>query len=113
MHGSTSSTKSIRNPYPLRTGIQTQLLEAVRELRDLGIEVVFENENIHTFQPTSEIFLTIAATIAENDLEVDSARQRWSIQHRCENGWISVGSRLFGLKLTADNELEIVPERRQ
>ena len=56
----------------------TQLLEAVRELRDLGIEVVFENENIHTFQPTSEIFLTIAATIAENDLEVDSARQRWS-----------------------------------
>ena len=33
----------------------TQLLEAVRELRDLGIEVVFENENIHTFQPTSEI----------------------------------------------------------
>lgn len=88
----------------------TQLLEAVRELRDLGIEVVFENENIHTFQPTSEIFLTIAATIAENDLEVDSARQRWSIQHRCENGWISVGSGLFGLKLTADNELEIVPE---
>lgn len=62
----------------------TQLLEAVRELRDLGIEVVFENENIHTFQPTSEIFLTIAATIAENDLEVDSARQRWTIQHRCE-----------------------------
>ena len=88
----------------------TQLLEAVRELRDLGIEVVFENENIHTFQPTSEIFLTIAATIAENDLEVDSARQRWSIQHRCENGWISVGSGLFGLKLTADNELEIVTE---
>ena len=81
----------------------TQLLEAVRELRDLGIEVVFENENIHTFQPTSEIFLTIAATIAENDLEVDSARQRWSIQHRCENGWISVGSGLFGLKLTTKN----------
>lgn len=88
----------------------TQLLEAVRELRDIGIEVVFEKENIHTFQPTSEIFLTIAATIAENDLEVDSERQRWSIRHRCENGWISIGNGLFGLKLTADNELEIVPE---
>ena len=47
----------------------TQLLEAVRELRDCGIEVIFENENIHTFQPTSEIFLTIAAAIAENDLD--------------------------------------------
>lgn len=88
----------------------TQLLEAVRELRDIGVEVVFEKENIHTFQPTSEIFLTIAATIAENDLEVDSERQRWSIRHRCENGWISIGNGLFGLRLTADNDLEIVPE---
>ncbi len=88
----------------------TQLLEAVRELRDIGIEVVFEKENIHTFQPTSEIFLTIAATIAENDLEVDSERQRWSIRHRCENGWFSIGSGLFGYKMTADNELEIVPK---
>ncbi len=88
----------------------TQLLEAVRELRDIGIEVVFEKENIHTFQPTSEVFLTIAATIAENDLEVDSERQRWSIRHRYENGWISIGTGLFGFKMTPDNELEIVPE---
>lgn len=88
----------------------TQLLEAVRELRDIGVEVVFENENIHTFQPTSEVYLTIAATIAENDLEVDSERMRWSIRHRYENGWIGVGSGLYGLRLTKDNELAIVPE---
>lgn len=88
----------------------TQLLEAVRELRDIGIEVVFENENIHTFESTSEIFLTIAATIAENDLEVDSKRMVWSYKHRIENGWISIGSGLYGLRLTAENELEIVPE---
>ena len=88
----------------------TQLLEAVRELRDCGVEVIFESENIHTFQPTSEIFLTIAATIAENDLDVDSERMRWSIRHRCENGWISIGNGLFGLKLTPENDLEIIPE---
>ena len=88
----------------------TQLLEAVRELRDIGIEVIFEKENIRTFQPTSEIFLTIAATIAENDLEVDSERQRWSMRHRFENGWISIGGGLFGFKMNANNELEVVPE---
>ena len=88
----------------------TQLLEAVRELRDIGIEVIFEKENIHTFEPTSEVFLTIAATIAENDLEVDSERMRWSVRHRCENGWISIGSGLYGLRLTVDNELEVIPE---
>ncbi len=87
-----------------------QLLEAVRELRDLGIEVVFEKEQISTFQPTSEIFLTIAATVAENDLQVDSERQKWSIQRRCENGWISIGSGMYGYRMVNGNDLEIVPE---
>lgn len=87
-----------------------QLLEAVRELRDLGIEVVFEKEQINTLASTSELFLTLAATIAENDLEVDSQRQRWSIQHRYENGWINVGSGIEGYSMTKDNNLEIVPE---
>lgn len=88
----------------------TQLLEAVRELRDIGIEVVFEKENIHTFDSTSEIFLTIAATIAENDLEVDSERMRWSVQHRYENGFISIGSGLYGYRMTPENELVVIPE---
>ena len=88
----------------------TQLLEAVRELREIGVEVVFENENIHTFEPTSEVFLTIAATIAENDLEVDSERMRWSVRHRYENGWISIGGGLYGFRMTGENELETIPE---
>lgn len=87
-----------------------ELLQAVRELRDLGIEVIFEKEQIHTFDPTSEVFLTIAATIAENDLQVDSERQRWSIDHRIRNGWIGIGPCLYGYRMTKDNELVIVPE---
>lgn len=74
----------------------TQLLEAVRELRDIGVEVVFEEGNIRTFNAGSELFLTIAATIAENDLKTDSERMRWSIHHRYENGFISVGTGLYG-----------------
>lgn len=87
-----------------------QLLEAVRELRDLGIEVVFEKEQISTLATTSELFLTIAATIAENDLQVDSERMKWSIRHRYENGWISIGSGMYGYTMTKDNNLVIVPE---
>ena len=88
----------------------TQLLEAVRELRDIGIEVIFENENIHTFEPTSEVYLTIAATIAENDLEVDSERMRWSFKHRFENGWVCIGPGTYGLRMAPDNEIEVVPD---
>ena len=90
-----------------------ELLEVVRELRDLGIEVIFEKEQISTMQPTSELFLTIAATIAENDLEVDSQRQKWSFQHRFENGWYSIGSGMYGYRMTGNNQLTIVPEQAE
>lgn len=87
-----------------------QLLNAVRELRDLGVEVIFEKENISTMKSTSELFLTIAATVAENDLKVDSERQKWSIRRRCENGWISIGSGMYGYSMTDENTLVVIPE---
>jgi site-specific DNA recombinase len=90
-----------------------ELLQAVRELRDMGIEVIFEKEQISTLQPTSELFLTIAASIAENDLEVDSQRQKWSFQRRFENGWYSIGSGMYGYRMTGDNHLTIVPEEAE
>ena len=61
------------------------LLESVRELRDLGIAVIFQNENINTLSNTSELFMTIAAALAESELEEDSKRQRWSYQDRFQN----------------------------
>lgn len=90
-----------------------ELLEAVRELRDMGIEVIFEKEQISTMQSTSELFLTIAAAIAENDLEVDSQRQKWSIQHRFENGWYSIGSGMYGYRMTGNNTLVVVSEQAE
>lgn len=87
-----------------------QLLDAVRKLRDLGIEVVFEKEQISTLQPTTELFLTIAASIAENDLEVYSKRQKWSIQHRFENGWYSIGTGMYGYRMTSDNRIVIAQD---
>lgn len=89
------------------------LLTAVRELRDLGVEVFFETENIRSTQPASEIYLTLAATIAENDLITDSKRLKWSIQHRYENGWIGIGSGMYGYKLCPENTLEIIPEEAE
>lgn len=87
-----------------------ELLQAVRELRDLGIRVVFEKENIDTLQAGGELILTIAAAIAESELQADSDRQRWSLQHRIQNGWISVGGGLYGYRMTESNDLEIVEE---
>ena len=86
------------------------LLEAVRELRDLGIAVIFQNENINTLSSTSEVFMTIAAALAEGELEEDSKRQRWSYQDRFQNGWISIGTGMYGYRMVKDNQLEIVED---
>ena len=86
------------------------LLEAVRELRDLGIAVIFQNENINTLSSTSEVFMTIAAALAESELEEDSKRQRWSYQDRFQNGWISIGAGMYGYRMVEGNQLEIIEE---
>jgi len=86
------------------------LLKAVRELRDIGVEVIFEKEGIHSTDPASELLLTIAAAIAEDDLKVDSERQRWSYKHRFENGWICIGNGVYGYTMGANNNLEIVED---
>lgn len=75
------------------------LLNMVRELRDLGIRVYFEKENIDTFDPTSEVFLTIAASIAENDLKIYSENQKWSIRKKYQEGYIRIGTKILGYRM--------------
>jgi DNA invertase Pin-like site-specific DNA recombinase len=40
------------------------LLETVRELKSLGIDVFFEEQNIHSISPDVELMLTILASIS-------------------------------------------------
>lgn len=88
-----------------------ELLETVRGLREIGVRVFFEKEQIDTFDPTAEIYLTIAAAIAESELEVYSENQRWSIHEKYKNGFVSAGSRIYGYRMNqATNTLEVVPE---
>ena len=63
-----------------------ELLSMVRELRDEGIKVIFEKEKIDTFNPNSEVFLTIAASVAENDLKIYSQNQTWAMREKYKNG---------------------------
>lgn len=85
-----------------------ELLKTVRELRNLGVRVYFEKENIDTFDKTSEVFLTIAASIAENDLKICSENQKWSIRKKYEKGFISVGPKILGYKMDKETNTLIV-----
>ena len=63
-----------------------ELIETTRELKDLGVVVVFEEQGIDTAQMLGEMQLTLLAMAAQEESTSISKNMRWSIQKRMENG---------------------------
>ncbi len=62
------------------------LLETVRELRGLGIDVFFEEQNLHTLSGDGELMLSILASFAEAESLSVSENCKWRIQKKMERG---------------------------
>ena len=85
-------------------------LKTVRHLKDLGVEVQFERENISTFSNDGELLLTLLASFAQAESESIADNVRWSIRKKFEQG-ISNGHAVpFGYSW--DGEMyRIIPEQ--
>jgi DNA invertase Pin-like site-specific DNA recombinase len=53
------------------------LLETVRELKDLNVDVYFEKENIHSLSGDGELMLTILASFAQEESRSISENVTW------------------------------------
>ena len=62
------------------------LLETVRYLKSLGIDVWFEKENIKSLSADGELMLGILAGFAEEESRSQSDNAKWSIQKKFERG---------------------------
>ena len=62
------------------------LLTTVRHLRDIGVSVRFERENIDTLSESGELMLTLLASFAEEESHSISENVRWAIRKRFERG---------------------------
>ena len=87
------------------------LLNAIRELKLLGIDVYFEKENMHSLSGTGELMLTLLAMYAEEEARSVSENQRWRIQKMFAEGRPNTG-RMLGYRLR-DGRLEIIPEEAE
>ena len=91
-----------------------EVLEAVRELKELGVNVRFEREGIDTANVSSELITAIYAAFAQKESESISGNMRWSYQRRMESGEFNTcrapwGFRLDGKSLAVhEEEAEIV-----
>ena len=74
------------------------LLSTVRELKSLGIDVFFEEQNIRSASSEGELMLTILASFAQEESLSASENQKWRIKRNFEQGrpW---SGKLFGYRL--------------
>ena len=62
------------------------LLEAVRHLKELGVEVRFEKEHINSLSGDGELMLSILASFAQEESRSISQNQKWAIRKKFEQG---------------------------
>lgn len=74
----------------------TDCLEMVRKLKDQGIYVQFESENIHTESMDSELILSILGGLAEGESKSISLNSKWSMKRRFETGAFKHTSAPYG-----------------
>ena len=85
------------------------LLETVRHLKDIGVEVRFEREHISSFSGDGELMLTILASFAQEESRSISDNVKWGIRKRMAEGIPNGHFRILGYRWEGD-ELVIVPE---
>jgi DNA invertase Pin-like site-specific DNA recombinase len=88
-------------------------LQFTRELRKMGVYVLFLNDNIHTNDPSAELRLAIMASVAQEESRKTSERVKWGQKRRMEQGVVFgrdlLGYRVKDGKLTVhEHEAEIV-----
>ena len=70
-------------------------LNYIRELKELGISIYFENENIDTLTPGGEVLITILAAMAEQESRTMSTNIKWTYQKKFKNGEVILNTGLM------------------
>ena len=85
-------------------------LQYTRELRRIGVEVFFLNDNIKTFDGDGELRLTIMATLAQDESRKTSIRVKSGQQTSMEKGVVYGNGNILGYKRVG-KEMVIDPEQ--
>lgn len=90
------------------------LLETVRELKELGISVYFEEQSIDTATADGELMLSVLASYAQEESRSISENVTWGQRKRFSDGKVSIPyGQFLGYCKGADGLPEIVPEEAE
>ena len=89
-------------------------LTAIRRLKEHGVEVYFEEQNIYTLDGKGELLLTIMSSIAQEESRNISENVTWGIRKRFADGKVSMPyKRFMGYRRGEDGAPEIVEAEAQ
>jgi len=87
-------------------------LTTIRQLKEKGVEVYFEKENIYTLDSKGELLLTIMASLAQEESRSISKNITWGKRKSMADGKVSFAySSFLGYDMGADGKLFIVEEQ--
>lgn len=71
------------------------VLKFARELKELGVGIFFEEQNINTLSGDGEMMLTVLASFAQEESRSMSENNKWSIRKKFEQGEIMINTERF------------------
>ena len=90
------------------------VIKITRKLREINVDVYFEEQGIHSIDPASEFYITIYGSIAQSESENISANVKWGKAQSAKQGNVPFQCKHFlGYTENADGEIEIVPEEAE
>ena len=90
------------------------VIKTTRKLRDVNVDVFFEEQGIHSIDPASEFYITIYGSIAQSESENISANVKWGKAQSAKQGVVPFQCKHFlGYTKSADGEIEIVPQEAE
>ena len=89
-------------------------LNFTRELRGLGIPVIFEEQNINSIYPESEFLITLHGAFAQAESESTSSRVSWGKRQAMRSGHVTMQYKnLLGYEKGPDGKPAIIPEQAE
>ena len=89
-------------------------LSYTRELRSMGIPVIFEEQNINSIYPESEFLITIHGAFAQSESEGISSRVKWGKHQAMRTGKANIQYKtLLGYEKGPDGEMVVNAEQAE
>lgn len=99
-----SISRFARNTYTL--------LQTARELKSIGVDIYFEEQNLHTISNEGEMILTLLASVAQEESRQVSENQKWRIKKDFEQGIIWGSNGCYGYRIV-DRKFILIPKEAE